>query len=133
MQPVTVEIVAYTPTEFFHCSHCELVWRQTGMGQKIHAEQRASALPPDLAQTYARIGALAAELLERYGGRIDLRVTDAASPQGFFKTLRYRISRFPAVVVNGKAYTADELDPIIQAVEREIGSSASPSARRERR
>src|SRR5437763_12421679 len=51
MRPVSVEVVAYTPTEFFHCMHCEVVWHEGGIGQKIHAEQRESALPPDRKST----------------------------------------------------------------------------------
>src|SRR6266498_3807851 len=67
MRPVTVEIIAYTPTEFFHCMHCEVVFREGGIGQKIHAEQRGASLPPALAEQYSEIGAWATELADRYG------------------------------------------------------------------
>lgn len=101
MKPVTVEIVALTPTEFFHCPHCELVWRESGMGPKIHAEQRASALPPDLAEEYRAIGCWAEDLVARHADRVDLRVMDVLSPEGFLMVLRHRLGRYPAFVVDG--------------------------------
>jgi hypothetical protein len=102
MRPVTVEIIAYTPTEFFHCLHCEVVWQQGGVGQKIHAEQRASSLPLDLAEQYADIGAWAAQLQERFGDRLRLRIVDAVSMEGVFKAIRYRLGRLPAIVVDSR-------------------------------
>src|SRR5438105_8264946 len=102
MRPVAVEVVTYTPTEFFHCMHCEVVWREGGIGQKIHAEQRASALPPDLAEEYARIADWVTELAEQYGDRVSLHVVDAVSLQGVFKSLRYRLAKLPAIVIDGR-------------------------------
>ena len=47
--PVRLEVLAYAPTEFFHCQHCEVAWQGIGLGSKIRAEQRSSGLlPPDL-------------------------------------------------------------------------------------
>jgi len=102
MRPITVEIVAYTPTEFFHCMHCEVVWHEGGIGQKIHAEQRAAALPAELAEQYAQIGSWATDLVDRFGERVRLRIVDAVSLEGFFKTLRYRLGKLPAIVVDGR-------------------------------
>jgi hypothetical protein len=102
MRPITVEIVAYTPTEFFHCMHCEVVWHEGGIGQKIHAEQRAAALPAELAAEYAEMGCWAADLVDLYGDRIRLQIVDAVSIEGFFKTVRYRLGKLPAIVVDGR-------------------------------
>lgn len=102
MQPVTVDIVTYAPTEFFHCLHCEVIWREGGIGQKIHAEQRAASLPADLAADYERIGHWATRLVDRHRGRIDLRLTDAVSFEGLFKIIRYRLRGVPAIIVDGR-------------------------------
>ena len=48
-KPILIEIVAYAPTAFYHCTHCEVVWQETGFSKGLHEEQVASALPPDLA------------------------------------------------------------------------------------
>ena len=122
MKPVTVEIVAPTPTEFFHCLHCELVWRETGMGPKIHAEQRASALPPDLAEEYAQIGRWAAQLIEKHGPRVHLRVIDVLSAEGFLATVRHRLGRYPAFVVDGRRAPTD-LQEVTAAIEKRLGGT----------
>jgi hypothetical protein len=116
-----IEIVAYAPSEFFHCMHCEFVWGAAGVGRAIHAEQRASSLPSDLAEQYDRIGQWVQGLVERHGAKLDLRIVDAASPEGLFKALRHRLWRFPAVIVDGKAYSGSgDLSAVTAAVERAL-------------
>jgi hypothetical protein len=97
-----VEIVAYAPTEFFHCRHCEDVWTHVGLGEPVHAEQRASLLPPDLEEEYQRITDWVAAAQDRYGARLDVRVIDAASVEGVAKALRHRLRTLPAFVINGR-------------------------------
>jgi hypothetical protein len=116
-----LEIVAYTPSEFFHCMHCELLWSAAGYGQKIHAEQRDASLPSDLAEQYQRIGEWVQDLVERHGSRIDLKLVDAASPEGLFKAVRHRLWHFPAVLIDGKAYSASgDLSTLTAEIERAL-------------
>jgi hypothetical protein len=42
-------IVAYAPSAFHHCTHCEIVWSQTGFSRSVRAEQARPGLPDDLA------------------------------------------------------------------------------------
>jgi hypothetical protein len=49
-QPLLVEIIAYAPTAYYHCTHCEVV-SESGFNDNFHKEQVASALPPDMART----------------------------------------------------------------------------------
>lgn len=124
MRPVTVEIVAYAPSEFFHCLHCELVWRESGVGPRIHAEQRASALPPDLSEEYAELGRWAEAVVERFGDSVRLRIVDAVSLEGFYKVLRHRLQRLPSAIVNGReTYAGRDLEQITDAIQRHLGES----------
>jgi len=97
-----VEILAYAPTEFYHCQHCEIVWGQVGLGSRIRQEQRESNLPPDLQAEYAEISDWVREAFERYGERLSIKVVDAASIEGIFKALRYRSRRFPAFILDSR-------------------------------
>jgi hypothetical protein len=97
-------VLAYAPTAFFHCLHCEFVFQQVDVGQKIHAEQDAAALPEDLRAAYERLSDWVRGLVTRHCGRVEVQVVDAASLEGFLKALRYRVRRFPALVVGGRAY-----------------------------
>jgi len=42
------------------------------------------------------------ELSRKYGVNIVIRITDAQSLQGFYKSIRYRAFRYPAFIINGK-------------------------------
>ena len=38
-KPLLVEIIAYAPTAYYHCTHCEVAWREMGATNRIHEEQ----------------------------------------------------------------------------------------------
>ena len=46
-KPLQVEIIAYAPTAYYHCTHCEVAWREMGATNRIHQEQLSSSLPED--------------------------------------------------------------------------------------
>jgi hypothetical protein len=99
---ITVEVLAYAPVAFFHCQHCEIFWQQTGASQHFHREQVASSLPGDLMEEYQQLSEWVREMRAAHGERITFRVIDAASIEGWFKSVRYNLHSYPAVIVNGK-------------------------------
>ncbi|MER3459323.1 MAG: hypothetical protein C4309_12435 [Chloroflexota bacterium] len=101
MEPLTVEVIAYAPTAFYHCMHCEVVWKEVGMGDPVHREQMRNALPDDLREDYRALSAWAQQLANRACGRVAIKVVDAASVEGFIKSLRYRVRRYPTVIIPG--------------------------------
>ena len=102
MKPLEVEILTYAPTEFFHCLHCEVVFQTVGLGQRVRREQRAGAFPPDLQAEYTALADWARAVVARHGDRVQVRVVDAASLEGVYKSLRYRARKYPAFVVDGE-------------------------------
>jgi hypothetical protein len=115
--PVAVKVVAYAPTAFYHCQHCELTFQQMGIGERLRRAEAASALPDDLARDYQAVSDWIHRLLERHGPRVRVSVVDAASIEGFFASIRYRLGRYPAVIVDGREKHVDgdfaALDPLI--------------------
>jgi hypothetical protein len=101
MKPVTVDVITYAPTVFLHCQHCELTFQEMGLGERLRREEAADALPDDLARDYQALSDWVHSLLERHGRGLRVRVIDAASIEGFFASLRHRVARYPAVVVDG--------------------------------
>ncbi len=99
---VLVEIVAYAPTVFFHCTHCEIAWQETGFSRGVRAEQIENGLPPDLLEEYRSLSDWAQQLLRAYGDRLVVKVVDAASLEGVVKTLRHGLRRYPAILINGR-------------------------------
>ncbi len=101
-KPILVEILAYAPTQFFHCQHCELVWQQAGAGARLHQEQLESSLPQDIQKEYADLSNWVRETVETYAGRVVFKVIDAASLEGLLKSVRYGARRYPAFVIAGR-------------------------------
>ena len=116
-KPLLVEIIAYAPTAFYHCTHCEVAWREMGATNRIHEEQMENSLPPDLIREYETVSDWVREMFRVHCDAILLKVIDAASVEGFYKSLRYNARRYPAVIVNRNA--------------RFIGSQMLPAASEE--
>ncbi len=102
-EPLLVEIIAYAPTAYYHCKHCEVAWREAGMSNHLHDEQVANSLPADLTQDYQAAADWVGDLFRRYCDQVTVKVIDAASAEGFFKTLRYGVRHYPAVIVGRQA------------------------------
>jgi hypothetical protein len=121
--PLLVEIIAYAPTAFYHCTHCEVTWREVGIGERIHSEQLASALPDDVAQEYQAVSDWVRHLFKVYCDQVVVKVIDAASLDGFWKSLRYGLRRYPAVVVSGKErFAGTDFQEAEQEVSRRLSA-----------
>jgi len=104
MQPLKVEIIAYAPTQFYHCTHCEVVWQATEAPgtKKWHDDMLETSMPAEMMQAYRNLSDWVINAAEHYGGRVVFKVIDATSLEGFIKSLRYRVRKFPAVLIEGK-------------------------------
>jgi hypothetical protein len=124
--PVTVEVITYAPTVFFHCQHCELTFSEMGLGERLRRDAAGSALPDDLAREYQELSDWVHGLLERHGRGLRIRVIDAMSIEGVIASIRHRVFRYPAVVIDGRDKRIGRdfaaLDPLI---DRRLGSPAA--------
>ena len=101
MSSVTVQVITYAPTIFLHCQHCELTFKEMGLGDRLRREEARDALPADLRVEFQRVSEWVHTLLHRFGHRIRVKIIDAASIEGVWKSYRYRARRYPAVIVQG--------------------------------
>jgi len=124
MKPVSVQVITYAPTVFYHCQHCELTFQEMGIGERLRRREAAEALPDDLTREYQAVSDWVHRLLERHGRRVRVDVLDAASIRGFFASLRHRVGRYPAVIVDGREKRIGPdlaaLDPLI---DREVAAA----------
>ncbi|HSK88918.1 MAG TPA: hypothetical protein VK880_11195 [Anaerolineales bacterium] len=102
-KPLLVEIIAYAPTAYYHCTHCEVAWREMGTSNRIHDEQLESSLPEDLIKEYQAVSDWVQEMFRVHCDAIILKVIDAASIEGFYKSIKYNARLYPAVIVNRKS------------------------------
>ena len=103
-QPLLVEIIAYAPTAFYHCTHCEIAWREIGVSNQAHEEQLQSSLPEDLAQDYLVVSQWVKDVFRRYCDQVVIKMVDAASLEGVWLSLRHGARRYPAVIIDKKVF-----------------------------
>jgi len=117
MKPVSVQVITYTPTVFYHCQHCELTFQEMGIGERVRRREAAEALPDDLTREFQAVSDWVHGLLRRHGSRVRIDVLDAASIRGFLASVRHRVGRYPAVIVDGRdkriGLDLAVLDPLI--------------------
>jgi hypothetical protein len=75
-----------------------------GIRQKVQREMADTGLPDDLKQEFHQLSQWAGTLPGKFGPRVHLRLIDAASIEGFFKSLLRRFNRYPAFTVEGRRY-----------------------------
>ena len=100
--PVMIEVIAYAPTAYYHCMHCEIAFREMKGRSDEPEEQLSSSLPDELKKEYAQLSDWVREIFQQYGNRIIVRVIDVASIEGFIKSVRYKVRRYPALIIDHK-------------------------------
>jgi len=129
MKPVSVQVITYAPTTFYHCQHCELAFKEIGIGERLRRREAAEALPEDLALEFQVVSDWVHRLLERHGAQVRVDVLDAASIRGFVTSLRHRVGRYPAVIVDGhRAAIGLPFDDIDAMIDRKVAAPESLQA-----
>lgn len=129
-KPLAVDILAYAPTAFYHCTSCEVVWREMGVSPCVHEEQLRSSLPADLAGQYQRLSDWCRALLSERGDQVAFRLVDAASVEGFFLALRHGIRKFPAIIVDRRLrFDAGALEDAGAEIARRLAPDAAARGR----
>jgi hypothetical protein len=134
MQPLSVKIITYAPTAFRHCQHCELAFEGMGIGQQVQREAASSSLPDDLAGEYQDLSNWVHRLLERHPGRLAISLIDAASIEGFWKSLRHGVRRYPAVIIDGHdTYAQADLGELDIAIDARLRDRSGVSVAADRK
>ncbi len=101
MKPILLEIVTRVITSFGQCRRCKILFDQAGFGQKFH-QKEMDEYPQDLIEDYTKLSDWIRELNRLYKHRLSIKLIDAPSPIGIYKSLRYRIRTYPTFIVEGK-------------------------------
>lgn len=129
MKPVTVQVITYAPTVFLHCQHCELTFQEMGLGERLRREEAKDALPDDLTRDFQALSDWVHGLLERHGAQIRVKVIDAASIEGFFASLRHRVRRYPAVILdNGERRVGTDFESLDPLIDSRVAAASSAGA-----
>lgn len=101
MKPILLEIVTRVLTTYDHCHHCEVIFDQAGLDKKFH-QQEVNEYPPDLKEEFARLSEWTKELTQLYKHRLLIKLVDVQSLLGIYKSVRYRIRRYPAFIIEAR-------------------------------
>jgi glutaredoxin len=123
--PLRVEVITYAPTVFYHCQHCELTFQQMGIGDRVHRQEASEALPADLREEFHALSDWVHRIYETHGDRVQVRIVDAASIEGFWKSLRHGARRYPAVILDGKRRLSGS---DIEALDAELQQHLPPAS-----
>jgi len=99
MKPISVEVVTNLLTVFGHCSRCDLIFTESGFEDQVNNEALAE-YPKDLREELHQLSDWIRELTRLYKHRIRIRIIDAKSLPGIYKSIRYRFRKYPAFIVN---------------------------------
>ncbi len=98
MKPILLEIVTQVLTSYDHCRHCEVFFGQAGLDEKFH-QKEINEYPADLKEEYARLCEWTKELTRLYRHRLFIKLIDVQSFVVIYKSLRYRIRRYPTFII----------------------------------
>ncbi len=101
MKPLTVEVVSNLITAFGGCSRCAMVLDEAGFNAQTRTQDMAD-YPAELKDELAKLSDWLSELCRLYRHRISIRLIDAKSPFGIYKSLLHRIRRYPTFIIEKK-------------------------------
>jgi len=99
MKPISIEVVTNLLTAFSHCNRCGLIFAESGVEDEVKNEALAE-YPKDLREELRLLSDWIQEISRLYKHRIRIRIIDAKSLPGIYKSLRYRFRKYPAFIVN---------------------------------
>jgi len=130
MRPISLEIVTRVLTTFDHCRHCEIFFDEAGLDKKFH-QKEVNEYPPDLKEEFAKLSDWIRELTRLYKHRLLIRLIDAQSFLGIYKSLRHRIRKYPTFIVEGKeTYTGWDKNQLEGLLDKHIKASILSRHRR---
>jgi hypothetical protein len=102
MQPVRLEVVSRVITTFAYCRHCQFLFKAAGLDEK-YCQAEMDEYPAAVKEEYVQLCNWIRELARRYQDQLVIKLIDVQSLLGLYKSLRYRIRKYPCFILAGKA------------------------------
>ncbi len=101
MNPVLLEVVFPVPALYGLCPSCEFFADEADLRAPKN-NQDLNEYPEELKQDYLQLSDWIRELGEKYGHRLLIKVIDAQSLQGLYKSVRFAVRKYPAFIIDKK-------------------------------
>ena len=123
MRPIVLEIVTQVITTYDHCRHCEVFFEQAGLDKKFH-QREMDEYPSDLKEEFIKLSDWIRELTRLYKHRLVVKLIDVQSLPGIYKSVRYRIRKYPTFIIEGKeTYTGWDKPQLESLLDKHIKAS----------
>ena len=125
MRAISIEVVSNLLTTFSHCSRCEVIFRESGLGKEANRGD-IDDYPAELKEEILKLSDRLGELKQLYKHRIHIRLTDAQSPRGIYKSLVHRLRQYPAFIIEKKdVYIGWDRERIEELVDKYVRAAGS--------
>ncbi len=118
MPCIDLKVIAQVPTNFFHCMHCEQLFRQAGISEPVH-DSVGGQYPEDFLQDALDLADWLHDLQQSHQKYLRIEVIDPQSIQGFYFSLRHWVRRYPAFIISHRkvyvGWDREALDRILHA------------------
>ncbi len=101
MNPIFLEIVSLVPGLYGLCPSCEFMSGQAGL-KAPKDRQDLNEYPEHLKEDYLFLSEWIRELNEKYGQQILIKIIDAQSFQGVYKSIRFGVRQYPFFIIDHK-------------------------------
>ncbi|WP_029214943.1 hypothetical protein [Kallotenue papyrolyticum] len=122
MPRVVIEYVGLLPQVFELC-------RTQCVAPLLRAEaDQLADYPPDLVALNRQAAAIAERLRHEFGAQVLILPVGSATPRGLWLSLRHRLGRQPAAIINGRRVLRNNpsLEAIRAAVAEALGRAPTP-------
>jgi len=125
MKPVSVEVISNLLISYSHCSRCELIFNESGLGKEVKKED-VEDYPAEMKDELLKLSSLIGELRALYKHRIRISLINAQSPTGIFKSLRYRIRKYPTFIIEKKdVYSGWDREKVEGLLDKHLNTDSS--------
>ncbi|MGO9139518.1 MAG: hypothetical protein ACLP9S_14835 [Syntrophales bacterium] len=125
MKAISIEVVSNLLTTYSHCARCEVIFRESGLGKEANKGD-IQDYPAELKEEILKLSDQIGELKQLYRHRVDIRLTDAQSPRGIYKSLIHRLRRYPAFIIERKdvyiGWDRERIEALVDKYLRAVGS-----------
>lgn len=101
MKPLLVEVVVNLITAYGTFAPCELMLSEAGADSRPHRRDVAE-YPAEIRRDFVKLNEYLRDLSRLYRHRLSIRLIDAASFLGFYKSIIHRLGSYPAFIVEKK-------------------------------
>jgi hypothetical protein len=102
VKPIKVEVInLMLSVQTEECKNCRLIFEETDVKRKF-ADKEMNEYPEDVKEDVVRLSNWIRERAHLYSHRIQIKVIDVLFPPGLYKSLRYRIRKFPTFIIENR-------------------------------